>query len=269
MRIRAELQTPGTEGGIALSFDPYTESGTDSGTEGQEQQQQAAEEKEQEQEKEKEQDGKASSSKRILLPGATQQRIVRHLLTEEGTHVLAVTVTYNETVTAAAPAGQGNSGPGPAASGRVRTFRKLYQFVAQQVVGVRTKIGEMEVRAKGQGKKTRRFAIEAQLENLGDAAVVLEAVDVVLARGLRSQSLNFWDRQEAGEGKGERGGEGTGPVLAPQDVMQVAFVLEKVEGAELEEKGDRVVLAQLVAKWRGPMGEMGSLTTGWLGSRGR
>jgi hypothetical protein len=92
-------------------------------------------------------------------PGESLQRILRFELKEDGNHVLAVTVTYTETAL----------GEGKAASGRVRTFRKLYQFVAQQLLSVRTKAGELS-RKNG----SSRYLLEAQLENMGEAAVCLE-----------------------------------------------------------------------------------------------
>jgi hypothetical protein len=92
-------------------------------------------------------------------PGESLQRILRFELKEEGNHVLAVTVTYTETAL----------GEGKAASGRVRTFRKLYQFVAQQLLSVRTKAGELR-----QKNGSSRYLLEAQLENMGEAAVCLE-----------------------------------------------------------------------------------------------
>jgi hypothetical protein len=91
-------------------------------------------------------------------PGESLQKILRFELKEEGNHVLAVTVTYTETVLKA---------EGMAASGRVRTFRKLYQFVAQQLLSVRTKAGEL-------GEGTGKFLLEAQLENMGEGAVSFE-----------------------------------------------------------------------------------------------
>lgn len=90
-------------------------------------------------------------------PGDSMQKILRFELKEEGNHVLAVTVTYTETTLA---------GEGKAASGRVRTFRKLYQFVAQQLLGVRTKVGELSADGK--------VLLEAQLENVGEAAVCFD-----------------------------------------------------------------------------------------------
>jgi hypothetical protein len=98
-------------------------------------------------------------------PGESLQRILRFELKEEGNHVLAVTVTYTETAL----------GEGKAASGRVRTFRKLYQFVAQQLLSVRTKAGELS-----QSNGVGRYLLEAQLENMGEAAVCLEVCLVTL-----------------------------------------------------------------------------------------
>lgn len=107
-----------------------------------------------------------------LKAGESLQKIVRFDLKEEGNHILAVSVSYTET-----RIGQDSQ----AASGRVRTFRKLYQFVAQPCLSVRTKASELpplEVENKSLGPygKTRllRFALEAQLENVGDGAVVVK-----------------------------------------------------------------------------------------------
>ncbi|KAF2653404.1 hypothetical protein K491DRAFT_662126, partial [Lophiostoma macrostomum CBS 122681] len=93
-------------------------------------------------------------------PGQSLQKILRFELKEEGNHVLAVTVTYTETALA---------GEGKAASGRVRTFRKLYQFVAQQLLSVRTKAGELTAK-----DGMSRFLLEAQLENMGEGTVSFE-----------------------------------------------------------------------------------------------
>ena len=94
-----------------------------------------------------------------LAPGASVQRIVQFELREEGNHVLAVTVTYSETL-----APEEESLVPAAGQSRVRTFRKLYQFVAKQLLGVRTKAAGL----KG------GWVLEAQLENFGEGALSLE-----------------------------------------------------------------------------------------------
>jgi hypothetical protein len=132
VRIAADMQTPSTPAGVALDL---------AGPEGDEEQ--------------------ASPS-----PGESLQKILRFELKEEGTHILAVTVTYTETQLA---------GEGKAASGRVRSFRKLYQFVAQQLLSVRTKTGDLPSRVG-----LSRYALEAQLENMGESAVSLEVRIIIL-----------------------------------------------------------------------------------------
>src|SRR5204863_9216478 len=89
----------------------------------------------------------------------------------------AVSVSYTETLMSSSRDPMGVS---QAASGRVRTFRKLYQFIAQPCLSVRTKTSELpplevDNRSLGPYGKTRllRFALEAQLENVGDGAIVL------------------------------------------------------------------------------------------------
>lgn len=136
MRIVAEMTTPSSV--AALELDPPTDSASTDG----------------------------------LKTGESLQKIVRFDLKEEGNHVLAVSVSYTETKIGS---------DSQAASGRVRTFRKLYQFVAQPCLSVRTKASELpplEVDNKSLGPygKTRllRFALEAQLENVGEGAVVIK-----------------------------------------------------------------------------------------------
>ncbi|CAK38539.1 uncharacterized protein BO96DRAFT_400616 [Aspergillus niger CBS 101883] len=117
-----------------------------------------------------------TASKDGVQKGHSLQKIVRFDLKEEGNHILAVSVSYTETLIGS---------DAQAASGRVRTFRKLYQFVAQPCLSVRTKSSELaplEVENKTLGPygKTRllRFALEAQLENpkcrhlLGDMLIL-------------------------------------------------------------------------------------------------
>ena len=177
-----------------------------------------------------------------IKPGATLQRTLRHELKEEGQHVLVVTVTYTETL---------HGSDGGASGGRARTFRKLYQFVAQQLIAVRTKVTERKRREK---EGLRQWVLEAQLENVGETSVVMERIWLDERSGIASLALN-----------GEEGTEAT--VLKPQDIEQVMFVLREEEKAE--DTSIRVPLAQLKIDWRSAMGERGSLTTGWLASRGR
>ena len=112
-----------------------------------------------------------------LEKGQSMQKIVQFDLKEEGNHILAVSVSYTET-TMSDHSDTHRSTP---ASGRVRTFRKLYQFIAQPCLSVRTKASELaplEVENKALGpygkSKLLRFALEAQLENVGDDSVVVE-----------------------------------------------------------------------------------------------
>lgn len=115
-----------------------------------------------------------------LQKGQSLQKIVRFDLKEEGNHILAVSISYTETL-------MGHDSQ--AASGRVRTFRKLYQFVAQPCLSVRTKASELpplEVDDKSAGPygKARlvRYALEAQLENVGDFTVVIKVSRPLLGR---------------------------------------------------------------------------------------
>ncbi|KAJ5560018.1 hypothetical protein N7513_002417 [Penicillium frequentans] len=201
-----------------------------------------------------------------LQIGESLQKIVRYDLKEEGNHILAVSVSYSET-----RIGQDSQ----AASGRVRTFRKLYQFVAQPCLSVRTKASELpplEVNNKSLGPygKTRlvRFALEAQLENVGDGAVVVKQTRLNPKPPFKSQSLN-WDALDESAS--------VPPTLNPRDVLQIAFLVEQEEGCQegLEalqkdlRRDGRATLGQLSIEWRGAMGDKGFLTTGNLMSRKR
>ncbi len=177
-----------------------------------------------------------------LRPGETLQRTLSHDLKEEGQHVLAVTVTYTET----------HLGQDGAPADRIRTFRKLYQFVAQQLIAVRSKITERKQRAK-ETDAGRSFILEAQIENVGEASVVLEKVRTIEKEGIIGKALN-----------GEEA-----VVLKAGDIEQVMFMLKEERKKEGEEGLGRVPLAQLSVVWRSAMGERGSLTTGWLASRAR
>ena len=198
-------------------------------------------------------------------PGSALQRVIRFDLKEEGNHVLAVNVTYTET-----------TGEGPATSGKVRSFRKLYQFLAQPCLSVRTKATELELReipdkTHAYGKAILlRYVLEAQLENVSDAPLFLEDSKLQSRRPFKSTSLN-WDTEKNSEGIVEH------PVLKPRDVLQVAFLVEQEEGVSegLEEmrnnlrRDGRTVLGQLAIQWRTSMGERGSLSTGNLLTRRR
>ena len=195
--------------------------------------------------------------------GSALQRIIRFDLKEEGTHVLAVNVTYTET-----------AGGGQATSGKVRSFRKLYQFVAQPCLSVRTKATELEAKeisdkTQGiEGTALLRYVLEAQLENVSDAAIVLEETKLQSRQPFKSTSLN-WDAEADSEISVEH------PLLKPRDITQIAFLVEQQDGVweGLEDmrnklrRDGRTVLGQLAIQWRTTMGERGSLSTGNLLSR--
>lgn len=183
-----------------------------------------------------------------VKPGKSLQKVVSFDLKEEGSHVLAVTVTYTETTPT---------------SGRVRTFRKLYQFVCKGCMVVRTKTGLLPLSPPIEGKaRGRKWALEAQLENTGEETITLEMVVMETTEQFTNQGINW---EIVGEG-----GEMEKPVLMPGDVQQVCFVVEELldaEGDGSEEIDGRVVFGILSLAWRGPMGNRGFLSTGSLGAR--
>ncbi|KAH8697284.1 hypothetical protein BGW36DRAFT_378367 [Talaromyces proteolyticus] len=203
-----------------------------------------------------------------LAPGQSFQKIVQFDLKEEGNHILAVNVSYTETLMSDAT---------HAAGGRVRTFRKLYQFIAQPCLSVRTKSSELpplEIDNKTLGPygKTRliRFALEAQLENVGDGSVVVEQTTLNAKPPFKAKTLN-WDLERPDKVQIER------PTMNPRDILQVAFLIEQEagqsEGLEALQKDlkrdGRTTLGQLSIEWRSAMGDRGFLTTGNLLTRKR
>ena len=143
VRIAAELQTPGNPAGTELHLSSAEDLGDEHGD----------------------------------VPGTTLQRTVRYELKEEGPHVLAVTVSYTETL---------RGSEGGASGGRARSFRKLYQFVSQQLIAVRSKVTERKRRGGGTG---RQWVLEAQLENVGEASAVLEKIWLQGRDGIRCRAM--------------------------------------------------------------------------------
>ncbi|KAI9671785.1 MAG: hypothetical protein M1831_003313 [Alyxoria varia] len=201
-----------------------------------------------------------------LEPGGTVQNIVHFDLSEEGPHILAVTVTYTETQRDPAE-------EGAASSGRVRTFRKLYQFNAQQLLAVRTKAqailpSHFDQAQDKNAKVLRQHALEAQVENLGNESVLLEDVELVPKSAFTSKSLDAWDLEALKKPYGQK------PLLSPGDIIQYCFVLspntyglpQDAEDSHAPERTQdgRVIIGHLVIRWRSGMGEPGHLSTGWL-----
>ncbi|WEW55527.1 hypothetical protein PRK78_000958 [Emydomyces testavorans] len=202
------------------------------------------------------------------------QKIVRFDLKEEGNHVLAINVSYTETLTTQS---LDNHGGVRASGGRVRTFRKLYQFIAQPCLNVRTKATELtprEVDNRSLGpygkSKLYRFALEAQLENVGDGIIALGNITLNPKPPFKSRSLN-WDFENSDGQKGNM------PTLSPRDVFQVAFLIEQEHGQQDGAEGlqkdmsreGRTTLGQLSLEWRGAFGDRGFLTTGNLMTKKR
>ncbi|KAL9122523.1 MAG: hypothetical protein Q9187_000923 [Circinaria calcarea] len=199
-----------------------------------------------------------------LAPRATMQKIVRFDLREDGNHVLSVSLSYSENTISKAE----NS----ASSGRVRTFRKLYQFIARPCLSVRTKASELPSIEAGKDKpqalRSSRYALEAQIENLTDGLITLDGLTFDAKAPFNSRSLN-WDIAFPDQTVPHL------PKLAPQDITQVAFLVEEQKKLEQHTefskkeltKDGRTVLGMLTIQWRSAMGDPGILSTGWLTSK--
>lgn len=183
--------------------------------------------------------------------GESLQKIVRFELKEEGDHTLAVNLSYSETTITKDQS---------ASSGRVRTFRKLYQFVARPCLGVRTKVTNLPSRDSDDNQpQAARYALEAQLESFADGTITLETATLNPKPAFKSTSLN-WDAKELDMHHNSK------PVMAPRDVMQIAFLVEQQEdgpGKEVTKDG-RTLLGNLDISWMTVMGDKGFLSTGWL-----
>ncbi|KAL8677474.1 MAG: hypothetical protein Q9224_007192, partial [Gallowayella concinna] len=204
----------------------------------------------------------AEDSKSELSIGSSLQRMVRFDLQSEGNHVLAVSVSYTETL------GDG----GDELKSRNRTFRKLYQFIAAPCLSVRTKVSEFSQQAHGNNKgsyaEPMSFALEAQLENMADGPITLEKVGFTPKHSFTTTSIN-WDVSWPEIQKMDY------PFLMPRDVTQVAFLIKQSSGEQRSKapiettKDGRIILGQLAIRWRTAMGDQGFLTTGWLTTRKR
>lgn len=190
-------------------------------------------------------------------PGSSLQKVLHFPLKEEGSHVLAVNVSYSEpSISSSSEVTQ-----------RTRSFRKLYQFIAQPCLGVRTKSTELVTR-----EEKSHYVLEAQLENLSEGTLVLSSATLQPRPPFLSTPLN-WDLRS----------EDHPPILNPHDVHQVAFLLRRDPGKTPEEElttphddddapasaADRTVLGQLTVTWHGAMGQPGTLSTGDLMTRPR
>lgn len=191
-----------------------------------------------------------------VSPGESLQKIVRFELREEGAHTLAVNLSYSETTV---------SKDRSASSGRIRTFRKLYQFVARPCLGVRTKVSNLQ---PGDSDDTQsqatRYALEAQLESFADGTITLETATFNPKAAFKSTSLN-WDAKNLDMHHSDK------PCMAPRDVLQIAFLVEQRKDGPAKEvtKDDRTLLGNLDIQWMTVMGDRGFLSTGWLTTKKR
>ncbi|RYC56663.1 hypothetical protein CHU98_g9542 [Xylaria longipes] len=178
-----------------------------------------------------------------LEPGQSLQKIVNYELHEEGNHVLVVTVSYYEATET---------------SGRLRTFRKLYQFICKGSLIVRTKVGPLPppTTRSGSGGVGRRWVMEAQLENCSEDLMQLQRVRLQLEPGFQYQDCNW---EASGGGK---------PLLHPGEVEQCCFIVEEEQrDAVAEDRDGRILFGVLGINWRSEMGSKGFLLTGKLGTR--
>ena len=190
----------------------------------------------------KEGDNERQGSGTDLEPDQSLQKIVNYDLHEEGNHVLVVTVSYYEATET---------------SGRVRTFRKLYQFICKGSLIVRTKVGLLPApESKDLDESVgRRWAMEAQRENCSEDVMQLQSVRLRLEPRLRCQDCN-WEVSGANK-----------PVLHPGEVEQCCFVVEEERWGAIRADRDRIIFGVLDIGWRNEMGSKGFLSTGKLGTR--
>lgn len=187
----------------------------------------------------------------LMEPGKSIQKILRYDLRDEGSHTLAVNVSYSETTILKDQS---------ASSGRVRTFRKLYEFACRPCLNVRTKVSSLQ---EDNRSRIERYAVEVQLDNMAQGSIILKGTTFHTKPAFKSSSLNSLTQPDMPLIEG--------PIMAPRDVMQIAFLVEQQgDGARKElTKDGRTILGQLGIEWRNAMGDSGLLTTGWLSTRRR
>lgn len=188
-----------------------------------------------------------------LAFGKSIQSILHFDLREEGSHTLCVNISYNESI-------QSNQENIPS-GGRIRSFRKLYQFLVSPCLSVRTKASTLFGVDNNTSSHLSRYALECQLENLADGIITIEELSFEPRSPFKSTSIN-WDLSHV-----------DAPALAPREVTQVAFMIEQqhpqhASGAGIEVTQDgRTILGVLTIHWRSAMGHLGVLSTGWLTTR--
>lgn len=205
-----------------------------------------------------------------LARGRSIQAICHFDLREEGNHTLAVSVSYNESFQAVGGVGGDTGGVGRAevaSGGRVRSFRKLYNFSVDPCLSVRTKASELAAPLDEESDDKRstldRYALEVQLENLADGVITVEKLVFDGKLPFVSRSLN-WDAEHVAI-----------PTLAPREIGQVLFRIDELPPDEAQgthkevTKDGRNVLGTLTIHWRSAFGYLGILSTGWLTSRRR
>lgn len=149
----------------------------------------------------------------------------------------------------------------PRSSNPSLRIRKLYQFAPRNLLSVKTKTRILPARSPSD---PAAYALEAQLENLSDSSITLQAVDINAKSYVESSSLNAWELSSTDNTKEH-------PMLNPGDVIQVAYMLREKPGADKpdDSRDSRLPLAQMSISWKSSMGENGHLSTGWLTARRR
>ena len=184
-----------------------------------------------------------------LSHGESVQSILHFDLREEGSHTLCVNVSYNESI-------QSTQDTMPS-GGRIRSFRKLYQFLVSPCLSVRTKASTLLGVDKNNPPRMSRYALECQLENLAEGIITIEELAFEPRQPFKSISIN-WDLHHIEP-----------PSLKPREVTQVAFLIDQEpRGSNPETTQDgRIILGVLTIHWRSAMGHLGVLSTGWLTAR--
>ncbi|MCJ1311703.1 hypothetical protein MMC25_005376 [Agyrium rufum] len=201
-------------------------------------------------------------SRPSLKPAETMQKSLKFDLREEGNHCLAVSLSYSETSAA--------EGDNRASSGKVRSFRKLYTFVARPCLAVRTKTSEIQMRDSGTDAGQSRYVLEAQVENLAEGLITLDNLTFDPQDAFQSFSIN-WGLLHGDQKHPDL------PVLAPREVTQVVFLIEEAQGSTISAqvpvrqkqptRDGRTILGSMGIRWRNTMGDLGTLSTGLLTTR--
>lgn len=134
-----------------------------------------------------------------------KQFIIDYETHDAGIHVISAVVTYTDPSSTTA-----DTPPSPV------TFTKIYRFTAEQGLLIRTKITNVSPTS---------CVFEAQIENITDVALTLEATEFVAPPGWVSSSITTGQENAVSSSSNNSSSGGTGALLTPKEVWQFCYLV--------------------------------------------